>query len=169
MVNASSTKAELFAEVVRLRTQLVDQYVKSELEIVALHERIAELEAGIKAVAPLIKRGAALEEENADLTAKVVLVDEKLVDLLPRLEQTFEAARNPQKALASKRKGKVSTKKDYRKLVLGNERLKRDLWVADDPVSLVIQYCKSHGIGYPAMRQTIKRWLVKIGLVPTNT
>jgi predicted nuclease with TOPRIM domain len=170
-------------EVARLRIQLADEYVKHTEEVVALHERIAELEATLKEVAPFVERGAGLEEENAelrqrvaglekenaDLTARLARIDVELDQLKPRIDAAEERSNRPQTLLARKRRGRVSETKPYRARVLANEQLKRDIAVSDDPVGLVIQYCKAQKVGYPNRRQTIKRWLVKAGLLLANT
>jgi hypothetical protein len=187
-LSVTSPKPELFAEIERLRVeetrlldevrrllaQLAELYSRTTLEAVALTERIAELEAAVREAAPVVKRGAKLEEENTDLRRYISELEAKAPWALGEYDKLSahvaaldERIEKPERALARRRKGKVSEKKPYRQLILSDEALRHDLRTADDPVKMAMAYLKERGITRHPKRRAFKSWLVKAGLIPS--
>jgi hypothetical protein len=153
-----STEEQQLDEVARLRNALAYEYVRHTEEEVALHERIAELEVGVAEIAAVFQR---VDSRSQGLD-HVILADEEAAFLRAR---TAALVDRPAAALARRRKGKVSKKKPYRQLILADEKLKRELWVADDPAEMAIAYLDERGIAHPNKRN-MRGWLVIAGLIP---
>jgi hypothetical protein len=159
-------------EVARLRIQLADEYVKHTEEVVALHERIAELEAGIAWIGTMFAR----VEKRTLKTDDVILHDDEVALLRAQIATLSKKSA----AVLSRMRKKVSEKKPWRKLVVDEEKFAREIynpaiqqtglgrrifaWLVDKNAEL-------KKMGEPTIRipkdpQTIARWIAKLRRLP---